>query len=199
MFTGIVEEVGTVDSMEGGRLAVGASLVLEGTRVGDSINVNGTCLTVVSLDADGFAVDVVPETLRRTNLGALRAGDRVNLERAMAADGRFGGHMVQGHIEGTAEALRYEPDGVDGMMAYYQAPAELSRYIVAKGFIAIDGASLTVVAIAGDEFSVTLIPFTREHTNLGDRKPGDRVNLETDVLARYVERLLNLTGTECGT
>lgn len=185
--------------MQSGRLAVGASLVLEGTLVGDSINVNGTCLTVQSLGRDHFKVDVVPETLRRTNLGALQAGDRVNLERAMAADGRFGGHMVQGHVEGTAEVLRYEPDGADGLMAYYRTPAELARYVVAKGFIAIDGASLTVVGINADEFWITLIPFTREHTNLGDRKPGDWVNIETDVVARYVERLMNLTRRESGT
>lgn len=175
--------------MEGGRLTVGASLVLEGTRVGASININGACLTVVEVSEGGFAVDVVPETLRRTNLGGLRPGDRVNLERAMAADGRFGGHMVQGHVEGTGEVVRFEPDGADGVMAYYRAPQSLLNYIVAKGFIAIDGVSLTAVSLDQDVFSVTLIPFTREHTNLGDRKPGDRVNLETDVVARYVERL----------
>lgn len=179
--------------MERGRLAVRAAVVLDGTRVGDSITVNGACLTVVELSPDGFGVDVVPETLRRTNLGVLKAGDRVNLERAMAADGRFGGHMVQGHVEGTGEVVRYEPDGTDGLMVYCRLPADLARYVVTKGFIAIDGASLTVVGMRDDEFWVTLIPFTREHTNLGDRKVGDRVNLETDVLARYVERLMGST------
>jgi riboflavin synthase len=190
MFTGLVEEVGTVLSMEHGRLVVRAGTVLEGTREGDSIAVNGACLTVVSRTTGQFSADVVPETLRRTNLGDLTPGRRVNLERALPADGRFGGHMVQGHIEGTGELLRFEPDGVDGLMAYFRVPGDLARYLVPKGFIALDGVSLTVVEALDDIFSVTLVPFTRAHTNLADRQPGDRVNLETDILARYLERLV---------
>ncbi len=190
MFTGIVEEVGVVVSMESGRLTVSAAQVLEGTREGDSISVNGACLTVTSLSRGRFSADVVPETLKRTNLGLLRGGERVNLERAMPAGGRFGGHMVQGHVEGTGEVVRFEQDGAGGLVARYRVSPELARYIVPKGFIAVDGASLTVVELRAKEFSVALIPFTRDHTNLGDRAPGDQVNLETDVVARYVERLL---------
>lgn len=190
MFTGLVEEVGSVVLMEGGRLRVRARKVLEGTREGDSIAVNGTCLTVVTRSPGEFTADVVPETQRRTNLGDLLQGRRVNLERALPADGRFGGHMVQGHVEGTGALLRLEAEAGDGVMAYFQAPRELTRYIVRKGFITLDGVSLTVVEAGEDYFSVTLVPFTRQHTNLGDLQPGLRVNLETDILARYLERLL---------
>ncbi len=192
MFTGLVEEVGKVLSMDGGQLVVRCHTVLEGTRDGDSLAVNGVCLTVTSRATGQFTADVVPETLRRTNLGGLKPDRGVNLERAMPADGRFGGHIVQGHIEDTGELVRIEPDVLDGVMAYFRAPATLLPYIVRKGFITIDGVSLTVVDITDDVFSVTLVPFTRQHTNLGERLNGDRVNLETDIIARYLERLLQV-------
>ncbi|MEK7216524.1 MAG: riboflavin synthase [Chloroflexota bacterium] len=190
MFTGIVEEVGHVVSLSSGRLAIAAATVLGGTKPGDSILVNGACLTVTALEADAFWVDVVPETFRRTNLGDLASGSRVNLERAAPVGGRLGGHIVQGHIEGTATIVELRPDSVDGLMVYYQPPPDLMRYIVGKGFIAVDGASLTVVGCDGQRFWVTLIPFTRLHTNLAERRPGDRVNIETDIVARYVERFI---------
>ncbi len=190
MFTGIVEEVGEIGDAQGGSLTVKASAVLQGVRLGDSIAVNGVCLTVVQFDTASFSVNVVAETLRRTNLERARAGDQVNLERAMPADGRFGGHMVQGHIEGTAEVVALVPDGPEDLMVRYRAPRELARYIVRKGFIAVDGASLTVVDCNDGEFSVALVPYTRQQTNLAAHQPGHLVNIETDVLARYVERLL---------
>lgn len=189
MFTGIVEEIGMIRSNAAGTLEIQARLVLAGTKVGDSIAVNGACLTVTGFFSDGFTVHAVPETLRKTNLGDLKPGDEVNLERALAVGDRLGGHIVQGHIEATGELASYSPDGADGLTALYRAPIALMRYVVPKGFIAVDGASLTVVDCSKDTFSVTLIPFTREHTNLARRHPGDRVNLETDIIARYVERL----------
>lgn len=189
MFTGIVEEVGQVRSFQDGVLTIQAKTVLPDTKVGDSVAVNGACLTVTRLLPSGFAVDVVPETLRKTNLGQLQPGAGVNLERAIAVGDRLGGHIVQGHVEGTAEIVSFTPDGADGLMAVYRAPRALMRYIVPKGFVAVDGVSLTVVDCKDDTFSVTLIPFTREQTNLTAYRPGDRVNLETDIIARYVERL----------
>ena len=189
MFTGIVEEIGYLKSLQNGLLTIQAGTVLEGTKVGDSIAVNGACLTVTYLLPDGFSVHAVPETLRRTNLSMLRPGDGVNLERAVPVDGRLGGHIVQGHVEGTGEVLSFTPDGADGLTALYRAPRALMRYVVPKGFIAIDGASLTVVDCTDHTFWVTLIPYTRDHTNLAARRPGDAVNLETDIVARYVERL----------
>ena len=189
MFTGIVEEIGYLKSLQNGLLTIQAGTVLEGTKVGDSIAVNGACLTVTDLLADGFSVHAVPETLRRTNLSMLRPGDGVNLERALPVDGRLGGHIVQGHVEGTGEVVSFTPDGADGLTALYRAPRPLMRYVVPKGFIAIDGASLTVVDCTDDTFWVTLIPYTRDHTNPAARRPGDAVNLETDIVARYVERL----------
>ncbi len=190
MFTGIVEEIGMVRSIRADGLTIEANVVLDGVKLGDSINVNGACLTITTFDKQCFTVDTVPETLRRTNLGTLQSGDGVNLERALPVDGRLGGHVVQGHVEGTAEVVSLTPDGSNGVTARFRAPDALMRFIVAKGFIAIDGVSLTVVDCEADTFSVTLIPFTREHTNLGKRQVGEQVNLETDVLARYVERLL---------
>jgi len=190
MFTGIAEEVGTIVRSEDGDIVVRASAVLQGVRLGDSICVNGACLTVVAFDAGSFTVNVVAETLRRTNLGACRPGDRVNLERAMPADGRFGGHMVQGHVEGVAELVSVTPDGPEDILVRYRVPRPMARYIVPKGFIAVDGVSLTVAECSDGEFVVALVPYTRQHTNLTDRQPGGSVNIETDVLARYVERLL---------
>ncbi len=189
MFTGIIEEVGRVKGLESSRLTVEASLVLGDTRVGDSISVNGACLTVVSMNAGSFSIDVTPETLRRTNLGPLRPGDGVNLERPLAVGDRLGGHIVQGHVDGTGEVLSITPEG-DSLLMRFQAPKALMRYVVEKGFIAVDGASLTIVDCDERSFSISLIPYTRDHTTLGSRRVGDVVNLETDILARQVERLM---------
>ena len=188
MFTGIVEEVGRAAGAPEGQLFVNAAAVLEGTKLGDSIAVNGTCLTVTRLGPDGFAVDLAPETLRRTNLGALTAGAAVNLERSLAFGGRVGGHLVQGHVDGVAAIESIEPEG-NASMVRFRLPENLARYVTEKGFIAVDGVSLTVVGAGDDWFSITLIPFTAEHTNLGAKGAGDPVNVEVDILAKYVERL----------
>lgn len=188
MFTGIVEEIGAVKAMDAGRLTIGASAVVSDVSVGDSIAVNGACLTVTEYDAASFAVDVVPETLRRTNLGALTAGSRVNLERSMPAAGRFGGHMVQGHVDGTGVVRSISADG-DALMMAFEASPWVMRYAVEKGFIAVDGTSLTIVHCDNFSFSVTLIPHTQANTVLGDKRVGDSVNLEADIVAKYVERL----------
>jgi len=192
MFTGIVEELGTVEAVDAEGLSVRAAKVLSDAKMGDSISINGICLTVTRLDGSVFSVDTVPETRRRTNLGDLKAGHRVNLERALRADDRMGGHVVQGHVEGTGTITSVEQDG-PALIIRFSAPAELMRYVVAKGFIAIDGASLTVVDRDDRGFSVTIIPVTQEWTTLGRRRPGERVNLETDILARYVEQFLKET------
>ena len=188
MFTGIVEEVGSVKAAEGGRLVIGASEVLGDVKVGDSIAVNGACLTVTTYDESGFSVDVVPETLRRTNLGELNPGSPVNLERSMPAYGRFGGHMVQGHVDGTATIRSIESEG-DALMVIFDAPTSVMRYVVEKGFIAVDGASLTIVNCDNFSFSVTIIPHTQENTVFKSKTVGDSVNLEVDIMAKYVERL----------
>ena len=193
MFTGIVEEMGAVRGIRPGRLTVGATAVLDGTRLGDSIAINGACLTVTALLDGAFAVDVMPETLRRTNLGSLRLGDGVNLERALALGGRIGGHFVQGHVEATGRVAAMTPEG-NAVIARFTAPPEAMRYVVPKGFIAVDGVSLTVVDADGRGFSVSLVGFTREQTTLGRRRPGDVVNLETDVLAKYVAKALATPG-----
>ena len=188
MFTGIVEEVGSVKSVGEGRLVIGASEVLSDVKVGDSISVNGACLTVTTHDDASFSVDVVAETLRRTNLGELTAGSPVNLERSMPANGRFGGHMVQGHVDGTATIRSIESEG-DALMVGFDAPSSVMRYVVEKGFIAVDGASLTIVNCDNFSFSVTIIPHTQENTVFKSKKVGDSVNLEVDIMAKYVERL----------
>ncbi len=189
MFTGIVEEVGRVEAVRGGRLAIAAELVLGDLSVSESICVNGVCLTVTETTSDGFGVDVVPETLRRSNLGDLDEGDGVNLERALTPDSRMGGHMVQGHVDGTATVAAVEPDG-DALMLRFAASPDIMRYVVEKGFIAVDGTSLTIVNCDDESFSITLIPYTRDNTVFGNRRPGDRVNIEVDILAKYVERLM---------
>ena len=188
MFTGIVEEVGSVKVVEESRLVIGASEVLSDVKVGDSIAVNGACLTVTTYDESGFSVDVVPETLRRTNLGELTSGSPVNLERSMPAYGRFGGHMVQGHIDGTAAIRSIESEG-DALMVIFDAPPSIMRYLVEKGFISVDGASLTIVNCDNFSFSVTIIPHTQENTVFKSKKVGDSVNLEVDIMAKYIERL----------
>ena len=189
MFTGIVEELGEVVEATPARMVIRAKVTLEGTRIGDSIAVNGTCLTVVHLRDDTFAVDIAPETLRRTNLGDAMPGARVNLERAMALGERMGGHMVQGHVEATGRLLLAEPEG-QAVLMEFQAPPEIMRYVVPKGFIAVDGISLTVVQRRLSSFTVSVIPYTLINTVLGFRRVGDRVNLETDIVARYVEQFV---------
>lgn len=188
MFTGIVEEVGTVKSIGSGRLTVSASVILDGTRLGDSVAVNGACLTVTAVDHPYFSVEVMPETLRRTSLGQLRPGSKVNLERALLVGGRIGGHLVQGHVDATGRVISLTPEG-EAIMARFAAGPEVLRYVVEKGFIAVDGVSLTVVAGDRSSFAVSLVGFTLDHTVLGSRKIGDQVNLEVDILAKYIEKL----------
>lgn len=193
MFTGLVEEGGTLMAREpgerGARLVIGASRVLEDLRLGDSIAVNGACLTAVAIGDDHFAVDAVAETLRRTALGDLAVGDRVNLERALRADARLDGHIVQGHIDGTGTVRAVTPEG-ESAIVEVQAPADLLRYVVEKGSIAVDGVSLTVAGRSADAFTVALIPHTMEATTLGPQALGRAVNLEVDVVAKYVEALV---------
>jgi len=188
MFTGIVEEVGTVKSLHSGRLTVSAPGILKGTKPGDSIAVNGTCLTVTTISGNTFSMDIMPETLRRTNLEGLRPGDRVNLERALAADGRFGGHFVQGHVDGTGRVNSVVAEG-EALLMKVAASSDIIHYVVEKGFIAVDGVSLTVTHCNAVSFMVSLVSYTLQHTTLGRKKPGDVVNLEVDIIAKYVERL----------
>jgi riboflavin synthase len=189
MFTGIVEEIGTVKSLQAGKLTVAADAVLKGTKLGDSINVNGACLTVTAIGGNTFSIDVMPETLRRTNLGALRPGELVNMERALAADGRFGGHFVQGHVDGTGKVSSVVSEG-EALLMKVAAPPDIIHYVVEKGFIAVDGVSLTVTNCSAVSFMVSLVGYTLQHTTLGRKKPGDVVNLEVDIIAKYVERLV---------
>ena len=199
MFTGIIEEVGTVRRVlsggTAGEISIRAATVLEGTHIGDSIAVNGVCLTVTGMTGDGFTADVMPETLRRTNLGRLNSDSRVNLERAMAAGGRFGGHIVSGHIDGvgTIRSTRREENAVWVTIA---APTPILRLIVEKGSIAIDGVSLTVAEVTSETFSVSIIPHTGAQTILLSKRPGEQVNLENDVVGKYVQRLLEPYQTE---
>ena len=193
MFTGIVEERGVLRSVRRGAhsavLSIGAETVLSDLKIGDSVAVNGVCLTATTVDAGGFTADVMHETLNRSSLGALVPGSPVNLERAMAANGRFGGHMVAGHIDGTGTITARRQD--DNAVWYtVSAAPSLLRYIVEKGSIAIDGISLTVAAVEADRFSVSVIPHTAAVTVLGRKRPGDIVNLETDLIGKYVEKLL---------
>ena len=189
MFTGIVEETGRVASRSDYRLTVNAEVALSDVKLGDSIAVNGACLTVVEFDDRSFGVDLAPETLRRTSLGQVKPGGAVNLERALAAGGRMGGHIVQGHVDGAGVITAITPEG-DCWMVEIEAPSDLTPYIVEKGFIAVDGISLTVVQIRQRRFTISVIPFTMGQTNLRERAAGDRVNLEADILAKYVESLL---------
>jgi riboflavin synthase len=188
MFTGIVEEMGRVNSVRPGNLVITASRVLQGLELGGSIAVNGVCLTITSFDTNSFSVDIMSETLKRSNLGLLSPGDRVNLERPLSLDGPLGGHLVQGHIDSTGRVASIEWDG-EAMMVRFEAPPEVMRYVVEKGFVAVDGVSLTVVAKDTSSFQVSLVDYTRQHTTLGDRQVGDSVNLEVDIIAKYVEQL----------
>ncbi|HEU0073163.1 MAG TPA: riboflavin synthase, partial [Dehalococcoidia bacterium] len=183
-------EVGTVRSIGPGRLVINAKKVTWGTNLGDSVAVNGCDLTAVYLDEDGFYANVIEETYARTNLGELKVGDPVNLERALTLAGRIGGHLLRGVIEHTGTLRSFEPQELS-TVARFNAPPEILRYVIVKGPIAVNGASLTVIAKDDETFSVGLIPFTQEHTNLMNLNPNDRVNLESDIIARYVEQLLD--------
>jgi riboflavin synthase len=193
MFTGIVEEVGVMESLSevagGCSLTVKARTALEGARLGDSIAVNGACLTVTAMTGDRFTVGLSPETLRRTNLGALRPGDGVNLERSLTMSGRVGGHFVQGHVDGTGEMRAFRPEG-DSLWVTIGAAPDLLRYIVPKGYIAVDGVSLTVVDVFPDTFTFMLVAYTQSHTTLPLKREGSRVNLEVDILGKYVEKFV---------
>lgn len=189
MFTGIIEEVGEVLSAESGRLRVRASVILPDTKLGDSIAINGVDLTVNRIADDVLFFDVMPETYRRSNLGDLTAGERVNLERSVRPTDRLSGHIVRGVVEGRAEIESFTPEA-EAIVARFRTPKELLRYMVVKGPVAIDGASLTIIDKTADSFAVSLVQYTQEHTNLLSKKPGQSVNIETDILARYVEQLL---------
>lgn len=195
MFTGIIEETGKVLRVEPGKIHIQAEKTLEGTKLGDSIAVNGVCLTVTALGRSDFTADVMPETWKRSSLGTLKSGSGVNLERAMAADGRFGGHIVSGHIDGTGtvEAVRKDQNAIRYII---RTQPELTRGIVEKGSIAIDGISLTVTMVQKERFEVSIIPHTLKETTLGDKRKGSVVNLENDIIGKYVERLLSLEQTE---
>jgi len=193
MFTGITEETGTVKEATSNHLLIEARKLLEGIKVSDSIAVNGACLTITSLNNSTFSVDIMPETLRHTNLGGLHYGDQVNLERALIADGRIGGHLVSGHIDDTGDVMTVIPEQAAHIMKI-SAPARLMPYIVTKGFIAVDGVSLTITDLDDFSFTVSLVAYTMKHTTLGNRRPGDRVNLETDIIAKYIERLKERNG-----
>lgn len=199
MFTGIIEEMGTIESIRKGThsavLGIRCSRVLEGTKIGDSIAVNGVCLTVTGLSGHGYTADVMAETMARSSLGMLAKNSRVNLERAMAADGRFGGHIVAGHIDGTGQVTDIAKDET---AVWYRITAteDILRYVVEKGSIAIDGISLTVARVTDGDFSVSVIPHTQGQTNLADRQIGDVVNLECDVVGKYIEKLCRMDGVQ---
>ena len=199
MFTGIIEEMGKVAGLSvkepSGEIKIAARKVLEGTKIGDSIAVNGVCLTVTKLGVDFFCADIMAETFRRSSLKQLQNGNYVNLERAMAADGRFGGHIVSGHIDGVGEIVSQSKEG-NAVWVKIKTPPEILRLIVLKGSICIDGISLTVAKLENDNFSVSIIPHTGGETTLLGKKPGELVNLENDVVGKYVERLL---GGQLGT
>ncbi|WLD91885.1 riboflavin synthase [Alkalihalobacillus sp. AL-G] len=194
MFTGIIEEIGTIQSVQHSRtayeVAIKASKVLEDVNLGDSISVNGICLTVTSFSSSMFTVDVMPETLSSTNLKRLSTGDSVNLERAMAAGGRFGGHFVSGHIDGVGEIIKRTPKH---NAIYYKIKAadELQRYFSVKGSVAVDGTSLTIFAVDDEGFTISLIPHTVQESVIGGKREGDQVNIECDLLVKHIEQLLS--------
>ncbi len=187
MFTGIIEEIGAVTSVSSKRLVIAASRVLRGMEPGGSVNVNGACLTVTDFSSDSFSVDIMLETLKRTNIGLLHAGDKINLERPLTLDKPIGGHLVQGHIDATgrvASIIRQD----EATIIRIEASPEVMRYVVDKGFIAVDGISLTVVTRDPGSFEISIVDYTLKHTNLGGRQVGDLVNLEVDIIAKYVEQ-----------
>ncbi len=189
MFTGIIEEVGSISEVRENGFSFAGDVALEGVAIGDSIAVNGACLTVTSLNEREFTADVMPETLRKTNLASLKEGDPVNLERPLALGSRLGGHIMQGHIDGQGTMVSVEAEG-DAMIMEVEAPPSLMPYIVTKGFIGLDGISLTVVERKASSFTVSLVNFTWQHTNLSVKGPGSPINLEVDILAKYVEQLV---------
>lgn len=193
MFTGIIEEVGTVRRVVhrpgGAEITIACRTVLEGTRLGDSISVDGVCLTVTDCTTDGFTVGLQPVTLEQTALGQLKPGDRVNLERALAVNGRLGGHYVQGHVDGVGRITSKQPHG-EAMIVRITVPPAIRRYLVERGYIAVDGASLTIMTVHPDGLSVSLVRYTQQHITLPQKPVGALVNLEVDVMAKYVERLL---------
>ena len=189
MFTGIVEEIGTINNLVNSVLTIQAEKVLTDIKLGDSISVNGTCLTVVKFTESKFSVDLAPETFRRTAFGNLKSGNSVNLERALAANSRFGGHMVQGHVDATGRVVSIQDEG-DSSIFRISNPKRLKPYLVEKGFIAIDGISLTIVKALTSSFTLSVIPYTRSNTNFRDQQIGGKVNLEVDILAKYVENLI---------
>ena len=196
MFTGLVEELGVISSISQTDIWIESSIVMDDLGVKDSISVNGACLTVVSIEENLFKVDVVPETLRRTDLGDLSVGDKVNLERSAQLGGRLGGHIVQGHVDGTAQIIAYVQEG-NAWLIEFQISKNLSRYIVEKGFVCVDGASLTVVNCDENTFTIALIPYTRDNTVLGYKGVGNSVNIETDIIGKYIEKLS--TGNQAST
>ena len=189
MFTGIVQEVGRLKERDGSGMTVEAEATLQALRIGDSVCVNGACLTVASKGDGWFYVDTMPETLRRTNLGSLRPGDPVNLEPALTLNTPLGGHITQGHVDATGSLVDAQPEG-EAVLMRFSLPQHLAKYVVEKGFIAVDGVSLTVVECSEESFLVSVVEYTQRNTNLGSRSPGDPVNLEVDILAKYVEKLL---------
>ena len=193
MFTGLIEELGVISSISQTDIWIESSIIMDDLVVKDSISVNGACLTVVSIEENSFKVNVVPETLRRTDLGDLSVGDKVNLERSAQLGGRLGGHIVQGHVDGTAQITAYVEEG-SAWLIEFQISKKLSRYIVEKGFVCVDGASLTVVNCDENTFTIALLPYTRDNTVLGYKGVGSSVNIETDIIGKYIEKLS--TGNE---
>jgi riboflavin synthase len=189
VFTGIVGEVGKVISVQSGCLSVNAVQVTKGLELGASVAVNGACLTVTAFDSDSFNVDLSPETLQRTSLGRLQTGDPVNLERSMGLGGELGGHLVQGHVDGTGIITGITPQN-GATLFRFSAPADIMRYLVKKAYIAVEGISLTITSLGVDDFQVSVVEFTRTHTNLQFHKMGDSVNLEVDIMAKYAERFM---------
>ncbi|BAZ97604.1 MULTISPECIES: riboflavin synthase [Dehalococcoides] len=188
MFTGIVEELGFLKARNPAYLHIGAKLVLESLKVGDSIAVNGVCLTVTSFDSSSFHADIMPETLRLSNLGKLSSNSPLNLERALTLNSRMGGHLVQGHVDGTARLISSVPDGSARLLTF-ETDQDLTRYMVHKGFVAVNGVSLTITDLQAKRFSISLVNLSGKSTNLGLLKPGDTVNIETDIIGKYVEKL----------
>ncbi len=199
MFTGIVEELGTVVARNGERLVVHGSIATTDAVIGDSIAIHGVCLTVVDLRGERLSFDLSAETLARTNLGSLGPGDEVNLERPATLAGRLGGHLVQGHVDGVAEVIAVRPEGEDGVRLSVRLPRELLRHVVEKGSITLDGVSLTVAALDGDVIHIALIPHTLRATTLGSARENDRVNVEVDIVAKYVARNLEYLTTDGAT
>lgn len=193
MFTGIIEEVGSVRSSEGGTLIIECGTILDGSQLGDSIAVNGVDLTIAVMDGESMTFNCMPETYRRSNLGELSAGDPVNLERSLTATTRLSGHIVRGVVEATGQLLSFTPEG-DAVLARYSSPPDILGHMVVKGPVTVDGVSLTVVARDAESFTVSLVQYTQEHTNLLRKEPGASINLESDIIARYVDQLLQERG-----